>query len=198
MGLLLHLRTREVLDAGDDLPEAPEAPADPWETVIGTALRPFCKTHPRSTSEHIDAPDGQILLKHLLLTRGPRHWDDSACKRITNEMFRRFVSEVEVNREFVLRKIASLAGPNNTRMPIADRLLTDPLRAFERALRDSRAQRVQVLRRSEEAYVMALCAVFVAALFEANQHLPPAPSEEPRVPAPSVRSDRTDPGRFRR
>lgn len=192
MGTVHSFRTGHVVDDGDGLPEGP---SDPWQTEIGAVFAELSTPSRPGEVMPFRREDAEVLLAHLLRCRAASFWDDSACRRVRAAVLQRMTLSKEKNHEFVDRKAEGVRNPQlGSGARASQAWVEGPLDAFARAIQSSYADRSLFLNETRLAYFRA---VFVACLFEAN--VVPAPPEEPRVPAPSVRPrDGSGSSRFRK
>lgn len=195
MGVILDFKTGKVLGPGSVSSSAKPEPTDPWDTPIGKLLKELSTPSYSGERTPLRREDAAVLIVHLLQARSAPFWDESACRRIRAEVLVRMTRTQEQNDAFVEAKLGASRNREFKAGCRASEAWTDgPLRAFDRALRASYADRRAFLNETRAAYFRA---VFALCLVEGNvpQVVPtPAPERE-RVPAPPVPPR---PDRFRR
>lgn len=194
MGTVHSIRTGDIVDDGEGLPEGD--PTDPWQTGIGTVFAELSTPSRPGEVMPFKREDAEVMLVQLLRCRGASFWDESACRRARAAILQRMTLSKPTNDEFVDRKADRVrsALERGTGALASQVWIEGPLDEFVRAIQASYADRQLFLKDARLAYLRA---AFVACLFEAN--VAPAPPEEPRVPAPTVRPrDGAGPSRFRK
>jgi len=196
MGTVHDLFSKAVLNDGENLPTGP---TDPWQTRIGQLLLTLSTpSQPREITvlTHLDAA---VLLRNLLLCRAASCWDESACKRVWNEIvFSRLIPKGDGNEGYVRRQLERV---RNSGFFIGSRAsrqwVEEPLKAFDRNLSSVYAEQKLFLKEGHRSFLRAC---FVACLFGVNAYVVPDEAAC-RPPAPSIQpkdDKQNDPGRFRR